>query len=322
MKLSPALDVVARFAADLDRLVAPDARLGVAVSGGPDSLALLLLANTRRPGLVQAATVDHALRPESHAEAEMVAAICDRLGVPHMILTAEWEESPKTALQERARKERYRLLGRWAAKRGLLALLTAHHADDQAETLLMRLNRGAGVRGLAGMRTARQIGPGLQLVRPLLSWRRCELQRVCADAGIEPVHDASNVDERFERVRVRNALAQADWLDCEAIARSACNLGEADTALDWAAAAEWHKSVRDEDDAILYRPAGTPAEILRRIIARTINKLATEGQGEIRGAEVDRLLENLSNGRTATLRGVRCSGGEEWQFSAAPKRRS
>lgn len=322
MKLSPAPGLIARFTADFDKLAAADARLGVAVSGGPDSLALLLLANAGRPGQVEAATVDHALRRESRAEAEMVAAICDRLGVPHSILTAEWEESPMTALQERARKERYRLLGQWAAKRGLSLLLTAHHADDQAETLLMRLSRGAGVRGLAGMRTARQIGPGLQLVRPLLSWRRSDLERVCADVGIEPVDDASNADERFERVRVRKALAEVDWLDCETIARSACNLGEADSALDWAAAAEWHKSVRREDGAILYLPAGAPVEILRRIIARAINKLASEGERELRGGEIDRLLATLSNGGTATLRGVLCSGGEEWRFSAAPKRRS
>jgi tRNA(Ile)-lysidine synthase len=141
-----------RFAHDLDGLIAPGARLGVAVSGGPDSLALLLLAATARPALVEAATIDHGFRAEGRDEAEMVAGVCERLGVPHAILTARWPETPTSAIQERARHERYRLLGYWAEERGLAALATAHHADDQAETVVMRFARGSGVRGLAGMR--------------------------------------------------------------------------------------------------------------------------------------------------------------------------
>src|SRR3954453_2283282 len=105
----PGPALIERFSADLDALLAPSERLGVAVSGGPDSLALLLLAAAARPGLIEAATVDHALRPESRAEAEMVAALCKRIGVPHEILTVEWEHKPETALQERARLHRYRL---------------------------------------------------------------------------------------------------------------------------------------------------------------------------------------------------------------------
>src|SRR5206468_4338090 len=122
-----------RFSADLDVLLPPGGRIGVAVSGGPDSMALLILANAARPGLVQAASVDHALRPEARAETETVAAVCKRLGVPHAILTARWSEVPETAIQERARAQRYRLLGYWAEERGLEALATGHHADDQAE---------------------------------------------------------------------------------------------------------------------------------------------------------------------------------------------
>jgi len=132
------------------------------VSGGPDSLALLLLAAAARPGLVEAATVDHALRPESRVEAEAVAAVCERLGVPHSILTAEWKEKPETAIQDRARKVRYSLLSQWAIDQKLPALVTGHHLDDQAETLLMRLLRGAGVKGLAGMRRLAPV-PGAKL---------------------------------------------------------------------------------------------------------------------------------------------------------------
>src|SRR3954454_965350 len=185
--------LVERFSADLDALIAPDARIGVAVSGGPDSLALLLLAAAARPGQVEAATVDHNLRSESRDEAVMVASVCEKLEVPHTVLAARWNDVPATAIQERARRERYRLLGFWAEDRSLNALATGHHADDQAETVLMRLNRGSGVRGLAGMRP-RSVAPGthVRLLRPLLGWRRAEFQRVCADAGLTPASDPSN----------------------------------------------------------------------------------------------------------------------------------
>src|SRR4051812_13147718 len=116
--------MVERFRADLDALMAPGARLGVAVSGGPDSLALLLLAAAARPGQVEAATVDHGLRDEARAEADMVAQLCEALGVPQVILTARWNAKPVTAIQERARHERYRLLGFWAEERALGALAT------------------------------------------------------------------------------------------------------------------------------------------------------------------------------------------------------
>ena len=104
-----------RFRRELDALISPEEPIGLGVSGGPDSIALLLLAAEARPLKVEAATVDHSLRPESRAEAEMVAALCERIGVPHAILTCTWDEKPQTALQERARIMRYRLLGSWAS---------------------------------------------------------------------------------------------------------------------------------------------------------------------------------------------------------------
>jgi tRNA(Ile)-lysidine synthase len=308
------MSVIDRFRRDLDALVGPDAKLGIAVSGGPDSLALLFLAAEARPGRVEAATVDHALRPESRAEAEIVAEVCARLGVPHVILTADWDEKPGTAIQERARAMRYRLVGEWARERGL-TILTAHHLDDQAETLLMRLARGAGVRGLAGMR------PAAHVVRPLLGWRHSELEAVCAAAGVEPVRDPSNEDEQFERVRIRKALAAADWLDPAALAASAAHLADADEALDWAAEFEWQRAVTESDADIVYRPAGTPPEIRRRIVRRAVLTLATEGALELRGRELDQLLASLAKGGKATLRGVLCAGGAEWRFARAPQRK-
>lgn len=313
--------LVDRFIFDLNPLISADGPIGIAVSGGPDSLALLLLAAAARPGRIEAATVDHGLRPGARAEAEMVADLCRRIGVPHAILTARWERSPETAIQERARGERYRLLGYWAEERGLAAVVTAHHAEDQAETLLMRLARGAGVKGLAAMRP-RSVASGshVRLARPLLGWRRSELEQICADAGVSPAHDPSNDDERFERVRVRRALGEAGWLDASAVARSAANLAEADDALKWAAEIEWSRAVDERRDRIGYRPTGAPSEIVRRVVTRAVRKLATEGDGELRGGELDRLLSALAEGGTSTLRGVLCTGGRSWRFERAPPR--
>jgi len=315
----PAL--VERFAQALDALIRPDSKLGLAVSGGPDSLALLLLAAAARSGTVEAATIDHGFRPESRDEARTVAGLCEKLGVPHATLTVRWDRPPQTAIQEQARKERYRLLRFWAEERGLDAIVTGHHADDQAETVLMRLNRGAGVRGLSGMHPKSVVpGSAMPLIRPLLVWRRRELETVCEAAGVTPAADPSNEDEKFERVRIRRALADSDWLDAEAIARSADHLAEAENALDWAARVEWDRSVRAKKDVLAFRPADQPSEIVRRIVARVLRKLATEGGPELRGAELDRLLATLAEGGTATLRGVLCSGGSEWRFTRAPVR--
>jgi tRNA(Ile)-lysidine synthase len=311
-----------RFRIDLDDLVAPGARVGLAVSGGPDSLALLLLAAAARPALVEAATIDHALRAGSAAEAKMVAELCATLNVPHAILNVQWPEKPAAAVQERARSERYALLSRWAEARGLAAILAAHHAVDQAETVMMRLVRGAGVSGLAGMRgAARAPGGDTPLLRPLLGWRRGELEQICAAAGVAPVVDPSNSDAQFERVRMRDALASADWLDPAAVARSAGHLAQADAAIAWAADLEWQRAVT-QSDGITYRPTGAPAEILRRIARRAVLQLASEGQGaDLRGAELDRLLSTLQEGGKTTLRGVLCSGGREWRFALAPRRK-
>ena len=317
----PAL--VERFARDLDPLIAPRIRFGVAVSGGPDSLALLLLAAAARPNEIEAATVDHALRAGSREEAKAVAEVCERLGVPHFVLTADWASKPATAIQERARSARYRLLAEWANERGLAAIVTAHQLDDQAETLVMRLARGSGVRGLAGMRS-RSVVPGsnLPLIRPLLGWRRSELAAICDAANIQPAADPSNEDGQFERVRTRRALGQSEWLDPHALAVSARNLGDADRALEWATLQEWARAVTNGAGEIVYRPLDAPEEIRRRIASEAVSRLATEGEGrELRGRELDRLLESLASGGVATIRGVLCSGGDEWRFVRAPARR-
>ena len=321
--VEPQAETIERFRKDLGALIGPQLPIGVAVSGGPDSLALLALAAAARPGLVEAATVDHALRAESRAEADMVAGVCSTLGVPHQILTVKWPKTPETALQERARVERYKLLGNWAKERGLQAIVTGHHLDDQAETFMMRLSRGAGVRGLAGMRRLSSVpGVDLPLLRPLLGWRRTELEQICLDFGLTPADDPSNFDDQFERVRVRRALADANWLNSHAVATSARNLGEADVALRWSTTQAWERSVTEEGDALVFVPKDIPREIRRRIVRRMISRLASEGKrNELRGREFDRVLTMLEQGDKTSLRGVLCSGGRIWRFIKAPPRK-
>ena len=288
------------------------------MSGGPDSLALLLLAHEAIPGRFEVAAVDHGLRPESALEAEAVAALSTQRGIECSILRPAVAAAGN--LQANARAARYAALGEWAAERGLAAIVTAHHADDQAETLLMRLSRGAGLRGLAGMRgIARVPGhPALPLLRPLLGWRKAELEVVVAQAGLAPACDPANADPRFERARVRAALAFTAWLDPVALAACATHLGEADAALDWAASREWDDFVTADGAALVYR-AQAPRAVRLRVIERIIATLGHEGTP--RGAEIGRLDDALSAGRIATLGGVRAEAGAGgWRFAPAPPR--
>lgn len=312
----------ARFAAALKavwrRGGAPDSVLGVAVSGGPDSLGLLLLAAAALPGRVEAATVDHGLRAESSAEAAFVAEVCAGLGVRHETLRVTVAEGN---LQSEARAARYRALADWAARRGIGALATAHHADDQAETLLLRLNRASGVAGLAGVRAVGRVpGTDLPLVRPLLDWRRADLAEVVRAAGLEAVQDPSNDDARFDRVRVRAALAGADWLDVAAVAESAGHLAEADAALDWATAREWREGVKPGAlGSYLYRPSA-PRAIALRVLALLVTKL--DG-AEPRGSGVARVFDALVAGQPASIGNlVARPTPDGWSFNRAPARRN
>lgn len=290
------------------------------MSGGPDSLALLILAHAAFTGRFEVATVDHGLRPESAEEATMVARLCAERGIDHATLRAE--VARKGNLQANARAARYRALGDWACESRLTAIVTAHHLDDQAETLLMRLNRGAGVRGLAGMRAIAAV-PGrleLPLLRPLLGWTRAELARIVAESGFSPAADPSNRDTRFERAAMRQALTRAEWLDPAALAASARHLAEAEEALVWAAAREWLERVERRPDGFAYRPAA-PRAIRLRVLERILAEISREGAP--RGSEIARLDRCLAGSGTATLAGVRAStDGAAWIFVPAPARRS
>ena len=285
---------LAALTRELARLTGEDPeklRFGVAVSGGPDSVALLLLMHEIAAGRVAAATVDHGLRPEAAAEAEAVSCICGKVGIAHTTLFPA--EPIHGSVQAAARAVRYALLEEWRAAQGIDYLLTAHHADDQAETLLMRLNRASGAAGLAGIR-----GRNGRILRPLLGWRRADLCAIVGAAGITAVDDPSNRDPRFDRARLRAALADAPWLDVEAVARSAALLGEADVALDWAAdqmIAAWP----DGDDPCVIRSGAWPDEIGWRILRRRLTALDVRCRPD--QGQLLRSIDELRGGRKVSL---------------------
>ncbi len=316
----PAIDtaVAARFAADLTALAQPGQRIGVAVSGGPDSLALLLLAHAARPGSIEAATVDHRLRDGSAAEAAMVAEVCASLDVPHHILDLHWPRPPTANLQAQAREQRYILLGRWAATRHLPLVATAHHADDQAETLLMRLARGAGLSGLVATRLRRELAEGIDLIRPLLGWRKAELAGIVGDAGLTAVDDPANRDPRHDRTRMRAMLREAEWADPLRLAATANWLAEADAALDWSVATLRTERVERDGQAASIDPHGLPPELLRRLLLTMFDEL---GAYAPRGPELARATAALAGGKTATLSGLKLEPGLRWRLSPAPPRR-
>jgi tRNA(Ile)-lysidine synthase len=307
--------LVSRFGANLAALQTT-LPLGIAVSGGPDSVGLLLLAHAAFPGQVAAATVDHGLRPDAAAEARHVADICRDLGIDHQILTVQVEHGGQ-GLQAAARAARYAALTAWCEATGLPTLATAHHADDQAETLLMRLARGAGVGGLAGIRAERPLSPTVRLIRPLLDWRKAELTAIVADAGVAACDDPSNRDDRFDRTAMRALLAATPALDPARLAAAAAHLADADAALDWAAARAFAASVARSGDCVSLDPADYPPEIIRRMLVR----LFAEHDVFPDGPALERLVAALRAGSATTLAGLRARPGAVWRFDPAPPRR-
>lgn len=279
---------------------------------------MLLLFHEVAPRNFAVATVDHGLRSESADEAAMVAQICAERGIAHRTLAISMDKG--SAVQERARAARYLALADWAAAEGLAAIVTGHHADDQAETMIMRLNRGAGLRGLAGMREIARVpgAPALPLLRPFLPWPRRDLLAVVEASGLAPALDPSNADPRYERVRIRAALTSNPAFLASGFATSARHLAEADAALDWTARALWPEVPGGAPEIVLSLPADTPSAVALRLLERV---LAHFGAPHPRGQELVRWRESLRSGRVATLGGVKGDArGEAWRFTPAPKR--
>jgi tRNA(Ile)-lysidine synthase len=283
--------------------------IGIALSGGGDSTALLHLALAA--GLrVEAVTVDHGLRAESAAEAAAVAAACVGLGVPHAVMV--WEHGPVSGnLMDAARRARMGLILAWARGRGLAHVALGHTRDDQAETVLMGLGRKAGLAGLSGMRRSWSEG-GVTLHRPLLGASRAELRGWLTARGIGWIDDPTNEDARFARIRARKALAALGPLGitAEGLAGVAANLAEAQEALAVQVRAAAAAFVQPVAGALRIGDAlwQAPVEVRRQVILRALGWL-TGADYAPRAAEVERLMAAMRQGRDATLAGCRFRKG-------------
>lgn len=299
-------------------------RLGLAVSGGPDSLAMLLLARSAFPGRIVAATVDHGLRPEAAEEARFVGRICDALGVPHAILTGDGGMvDDADGPHDRARRLRYDLLAGWSASNALGWIATAHHADDQAETLLMRLARGSGLQGLTGI-GATAAWPGCApILRPLLGWRRTDLSQIVARAGISPIDDPSNRDPRYDRTHMRDLMRANPLLDPARLALSAAHLEEAEQAILWAVDDAWRNRASVDPDHVTVDARDLPRTLRFRLLQRAIAALAIETRAHrrLRGSAVDGLLRRLDAGESGMILDFIVQPGPPWTISPAPPRR-
>ncbi|MBV9968636.1 MAG: tRNA lysidine(34) synthetase TilS [Xanthobacteraceae bacterium] len=307
--------------------LAREPALLVAVSGGPDSTALLYLlarwsARQRPSPRIVAVTVDHGLRAGSRAEAAAVKRLAAHLAVPHR--TMRWTgDKPSTGVQEKARAARYGLLLAAARREGAHCVVTAHTLDDQAETVLFRLARGSGLSGIAAMARVsplpsamRGAGNSHALVRPLLDIPKARLVATLQAAGLRHAVDPSNEDPRFARVRWRRllpALAQ-EGLTTRRLVYLARRVRRSETAIETAVCAAFERlGSRAAGHAIAFDAAGwreLPAEIALRLIGRAVGQVGDEGPVELGKLEAlyDSLAAAFSTGRfRRTLAGAMVS---------------
>ncbi|MGH6665345.1 MAG: tRNA lysidine(34) synthetase TilS [Pseudolabrys sp.] len=311
--------------------------LVLAVSGGPDSTALMMLAARWRKSLknkpaLLAVTVDHGLRKEAEREAAAVGRLARKLGIVHR--TLRWTGSkPKTGLQQAARTARYRLLAEAARKAKAAHIIAAHTRDDQAETVLIRLLRGSGVTGLAAMsRISALPGDGagqIWLVRPLLDIPKARLIATLKAAKISFAEDPSNRDPRFTRARLRGLMPglAREGLDAGRLALLARRLKRVDAAIEAVVDVAEVELARDASafDAAGY--AKLPAEIALRLLGRAVTRVGDEGPVEL--AKLEALQAALDAAQSAGTRSFRRSlagaivtlAGREISVERAPMRR-
>ena len=336
-KNAPAADAAPIAAAEAKTFfddLSPAPALVLAVSGGPDSTALLLLAARWRASLREgpdllAVTIDHRLRLESAREAEAVKELATQLGVRHS--TLRWTgRKPKTGLQEAARDMRYRILADAARDAGATHVLTGHTLDDQAETVLFRMARGSGLVGLGGMARDTALG-GIRLVRPLLDVPKARLIATLARSGVAFADDPSNRDPRFTRARLRDILPSlaGEGLDARRMALLAHRLRRANETIQIVvnAAAEAVSDLPWPARGPVVMDAGRfaqlPAEVALRLLGRAVDCAGDEGPAQLaklealyealRGAGGHRLRRTLA-GALVTL------GGGRIQIERAPAR--
>lgn len=299
----------------------PPGLIGVAVSGGGDSMALLHLMHgfcALHGSKLRAVTVNHGLRAEAEAEAAMVHRYCASLGVPHdVLLWNDWDGSGN--LQEKARDARFAQIGAWADTHGVQTVVLGHTADDQAETFLMRLARRSGVNGLSGI-PQRTLRGGVTWVRPLLGASREELRSYLRIQHIDWVEDPSNEDRRFERVRTRQALEVLEGLGITASVLSdvSVHMTDARKALEWQTFLAAREIACVDAGAVVIDARKfriLPEEIQRRLLVCAVNWIS----GEVytaRRAAIGTVMSSLRKGQAATADGVhiRSVNGRIWVF--------
>jgi tRNA(Ile)-lysidine synthase len=274
---------------------------------------MLLLAHAAMPERIVAATVDHGLRPEAAAEAVYVSEICGHLNVPHSILRPE--TSITGSIQASARAARYALLRDHADTAGCNWIATAHHADDQLETVLMRVARGSGIDGLSAVRERQG-----RTIRPLLGFEKSELQDICAGCGVVPVEDPSNSDSNFDRVAMRQWLAGSTHpFEAKRAVRTASAFADASEALDWMTEELASARLTRDSKTLSLDCSDLPIELRRRLLSRALSEIQ---HGYVpRGEAADRALFALEKGEAVMLGDVLIKGGLLWHFSSAPPRK-
>lgn len=297
--------------------------LVLAVSGGPDSVALMwLMARWRRalahgPRLI-AITVDHGLRPEAAREAREVKRLARELELPHRIL--RWSgDKPRAGVPAAAREARYRLLAQAAKSAGASHVVTAHTRDDQAETVLMRLLRGSGITGLGAMARVTE-RDGVALARPLLDVAKSRLIATLDKAKIAYADDPTNHDTSFTRPRLRALLPAlaAEGGDARSLARLAMRLSRANAAIEVLAdGAERYLALKGQGaaqparDGVVFDAeafAGLPEEIRLRVLTRAINRFGHEGPAEL--GKLEAVLVQLDRNFTGSPKKAARAPGE------------
>ncbi|MDB5614503.1 MAG: tilS [Devosia sp.] len=304
--MTPGLETPAEVQA-LFAAVADQPAIALAVSGGADSLALMLLAQrwaagVASPPAIYGYSVDHGLRPEAADEVAMVLNAAVALGLPARGLT--WSgPKPVSGVQEAARIARYRLMAAAMADDGANVLLTAHHRQDQAETVLMRMAHGSGLEGLKGMTTMSEI-EGVMVHRPLLGTDPATLRDIVLATGLVPADDPSNHDTHYERVRWRQAMPAlaALGLDAAAIAQFAERAADADAAIAQMADGCFAEIVRlDGFGAARIELApfvGLSPAISTRLLGRVLNIVGGRQRPRALG-QVERLRQSIADNTLA-----------------------
>ncbi|GIT89876.1 tRNA(Ile)-lysidine synthase [Jannaschia pagri] len=287
------------------------AGIGIAVSGGADSLALLLTAlDGDYP--IRAVTIDHGLRSGSAHEAALVAQICAARGIGHDTVALSLQTG--SDLQNRARQARYRALAQWAQEYRLTAVWLGHTASDIAETFLMRMSDGVGLDGLAAMDAA-FTRHGMIFQRPLLHLTRDDTAEMVRAAGLRAVQDPSNEDKRFERVRMRDLLAQAG-LPVRQIARSAQALRDVQRSVARQTDLLFREiATLDHGDVILDQSRLTAMlrvdpEQARRVTLRALQEVTRAAYPPRHGEQIE-LMRRVAAGQATTLAGCLVTSGED-----------